>query len=81
MPSSERLDLHNFLSRFVLFRGMQTMHHRYKNEDPDILIAKICCDPKWPICFLDITQSWVLHDFFTFKSKYTIVQDYFTENS
>lgn len=57
------------------------MYQRVKNEKSNVLIEKICCDPRWPVCFLDITHSWVIHDFFVFRHQnYNIIDDYFATN-
>jgi hypothetical protein len=39
------------------------------------LIREIRCDPDWPTCFLDCSQTAVVHEYFVFKESEFEVQD------
>jgi len=39
------------------------------------LIREIKCDPDWPTCFLDCSQSAVVHEFFVFKEEAFEIRD------
>lgn len=57
------------MSRFHLLRGMSTMYERQQNERQEVLISKICCNTKWSVCFLDISFSNTVNEFFVLKEE------------
>jgi len=66
------------MRNFCLFTPL--VNQQEKTNELSLMIERVACDHRWPICFLNTTQGRTVEDFFVFRqTNYTIVDDYFSD--
>lgn len=66
------------MRNFCLFNPLMNQHER--TYELNLMIDRVLCDLRWPICFLNTAQGRTVDDFFVFRqTNYTIIDDYFSD--